>query len=105
MNSEGSIFTDYDGPIEYKEYGAYAQLQKKFLDDRLKFTGSVRYDKSQNFDGNISPRISFPDAHADSSPRLPRTVSSYRLVISRQIAPSRSAPKTLTASTNESVKR
>ena len=59
MNSEGTIFTDYDGPIEYKEYGAYAQLQKKFLDDRLKFTGSLRYDKSQNFDGNVSPRISF----------------------------------------------
>ncbi|CAM3650627.1 TonB-dependent receptor [Flavobacterium chungbukense] len=59
MDSEGTIFTDYDGPIEYKEYGAYAQLQKKFLDDRLKFTGSLRYDKSQNFDGNISPRVSF----------------------------------------------
>jgi outer membrane receptor protein involved in Fe transport len=59
MDSEGTIFTDYDGPIEYKEYGAYAQLQKKFLDDRLKFTGSLRYDKSQNFDGNLSPRVSF----------------------------------------------
>jgi len=59
MDSEGTIFTDYDGPIEYKEYGAYAQLQKKWMDDRLKFTGSIRYDKSQNFDGNISPRISF----------------------------------------------
>jgi outer membrane cobalamin receptor len=59
MDSEGTIFTDYDGAIDYKEYGAYAQLQKKFLDDRLKFTGSVRYDKSQNFDGNISPRVSF----------------------------------------------
>ena len=59
MDSQGTIFTDYDGPIEYKEYGAYAQLQKKFLDDRLKFTGSLRYDKSQNFDGNVSPRISF----------------------------------------------
>ena len=43
----------------YKEYGAYAQLQKKWMDDRLKFTGSIRYDKSQNFDGNISPRVSF----------------------------------------------
>ncbi|WP_343593108.1 TonB-dependent receptor [Flavobacterium sp.] len=59
MDSQGTIFTDYDGPIEYKEYGAYAQLQKKFLDDRLKFTGSLRYDKSQNFDGNVSPRVSF----------------------------------------------
>ena len=28
------------------------------MDDRLKFTGSIRYDKAQNFDGNYSPRIS-----------------------------------------------
>ncbi|MDT0554232.1 TonB-dependent receptor [Urechidicola vernalis] len=59
LNSNGTIFTDYDGPIDYNEYGAYMQLQKKFADDRLKFTGSIRYDKSQNFDGNVSPRISF----------------------------------------------
>ena len=59
MDSQGTIFTDYDGPISYREYGAYAQLQKKLLDDRLKFTGSLRYDKSQNFDGKISPRVSF----------------------------------------------
>lgn len=58
LNSFGTIFTDYDGPIKYEEYGAYMQLQKKFIDDRLKFTGSVRYDKAQNFDGNVSPRIS-----------------------------------------------
>jgi hypothetical protein len=30
---------------------------KKFMDDRLKFTGSMRYDKAQNFDGNYSPRF------------------------------------------------
>ncbi|WP_457616857.1 TonB-dependent receptor [Lutibacter sp.] len=56
LNSQGTIFTDYDGSINYDEYGAYMQLQKKF--DRLKFTGSVRYDKAQNFDGNVSPRVS-----------------------------------------------
>ncbi|HEY9168327.1 MAG TPA: TonB-dependent receptor [Lutibacter sp.] len=59
LNSFGTIFTDYDGPIDYEEYGAYMQLQKKFVDDRLKFTGSLRYDKAQNFDGNYSPRVSF----------------------------------------------
>jgi outer membrane receptor for ferrienterochelin and colicin len=26
------------------------------MDDRLKFTGSIRYDKAQNYDGNVSPR-------------------------------------------------
>ena len=59
LNSSGTIFTDYDGPIKYGEYGMYTQLQKAFVDDRLKFTGSIRYDKSQNFDGNVSPRVSF----------------------------------------------
>jgi outer membrane receptor protein involved in Fe transport len=60
LNSNGTIFTDYDGPIIYDEFGIYAQVQKKFLaEERLKFTGSVRYDKSQNFDGFFSPRIAF----------------------------------------------
>ncbi|MFK5877975.1 MAG: TonB-dependent receptor [Flavobacteriaceae bacterium] len=58
LNSSGTIFTDYDGPIKYSEFGGYAQVQKKFADDRLKFTGSIRFDKAQNFDGNTSPRLS-----------------------------------------------
>jgi outer membrane receptor protein involved in Fe transport len=58
LNSHGRIYTDADGPINYNEYGAYGQLMKKFMDDRLKFTGSIRYDKSKNFDGNFSPRLS-----------------------------------------------
>ncbi|AWX44201.1 hypothetical protein HME9304_01201 [Flagellimonas maritima] len=57
LNSSGTIFTDIDGPITYNEYGAYAQLQKKFLEERLKFTGSVRYDKNEFFDGFFSPRV------------------------------------------------
>ena len=28
------------------------------MDDRLKVTASARYDKAQNFDGNVSPRLS-----------------------------------------------
>ncbi|WP_088340719.1 TonB-dependent receptor [Robiginitalea sediminis] len=58
LNSSGTIFTDFDGPITYKEYGAYLQVQKKLLDERLKFTGSVRYDKNEFFDGFFSPRLS-----------------------------------------------
>ncbi|WP_127140152.1 TonB-dependent receptor [Flagellimonas marinaquae] len=58
LNSNGTIFTDIDGPISYNEYGAYLQVQKKFLDDRLKFTGSARYDKNEFFDGFLSPRVS-----------------------------------------------
>ncbi|WP_442264694.1 TonB-dependent receptor [Tenacibaculum sp. ZS6-P6] len=58
LNSRGTIYTDFDGPITYDEYGIYTQIQKKLMDDRLKLTGSIRYDKAQNFDGNFSPRIS-----------------------------------------------
>ena len=58
LNSFGRIYTDANSLINYDEYGVYTQLQKKFMEDRLKFTGSVRYDKAKNFDGNFSPRVS-----------------------------------------------
>jgi len=58
LNSFGTIFTDNDGAITYNEYGIYTQLQKSLLDNRLKFTGSLRYDESELFDGNFSPRLS-----------------------------------------------
>lgn len=58
LNSSGTIFTDGDGPITYSEVGAYTQIQKKLADDRLKLTGSVRYDKSELFDGQFTPRVS-----------------------------------------------
>lgn len=66
LNSNGTIFTDIDGPISYNEYGAYVQLQKKFLDDRLKFTGSARYDKNEFFDGFVSPRLSLAYTAGDN---------------------------------------
>lgn len=58
LDSHGRIYTDANSIIKYNEYGAYAQLQKKFMADRFKFTGSIRYDKAKNFDGNYSPRLS-----------------------------------------------
>ena len=61
LNSFGTIYTDYDGEINYTEYGIYTQIQKKFdLNEEmsLKLTGSARYDKSEFFDGFVSPRLS-----------------------------------------------
>lgn len=59
LNSQGTIFTDYDGAINYDEFGIYTQMQKKFMEeDRMKLTASIRYDKAQNFDGFFSPRVS-----------------------------------------------
>ena len=59
LNSSGTIFTDADGPINYNEFGAYVQGQKWLVEEKLKLTASVRYDKAQNFDGFFSPRVSF----------------------------------------------
>lgn len=58
LNSHGRIYTDANGVINYNEYGAYTQLTKKVMEDRLKLSGSIRFDKSKNFAGNYSPRIS-----------------------------------------------
>jgi len=61
LNSSGTIYTDFDGPINYSEFGIYTQVQKAIAlagEKSLKLTGSVRYDKSEFFDGFFSPRIS-----------------------------------------------
>ncbi|WP_324025024.1 TonB-dependent receptor [Maribacter sp. BPC-D8] len=61
LNSSGTIYTDFDGPIRYSEFGIYSQVQKTLPfegDKSLKLTGSVRYDKSELFDGFYSPRLS-----------------------------------------------
>ncbi|WP_132704692.1 TonB-dependent receptor [Winogradskyella wandonensis] len=61
LNSFGTIYTDFDGPINYSEVGVYTQVQKALeLNDNLelKLTGSLRYDKSELFDGFFSPRLS-----------------------------------------------
>lgn len=58
LNSNGTVYTDDNETISYSNYGAYAQIQKKILDDRLKLTGTIRFDKSDNFEGNFSPRVS-----------------------------------------------
>ncbi|MFV5690949.1 TonB-dependent receptor [Flavobacterium sp. LT1R49] len=73
LNSHGRIYTDANGPINYNEYGAYTQLTKRFIDDRLKFTGSVRYDKSKNFDGSVSPRVSLVYSGGESKKHNFRT--------------------------------
>lgn len=60
LNSEGTLFLqDSDGEeFNINEYGAYIQVAKKVLADKLKLTGSIRYDKNENFKGQFSPRLS-----------------------------------------------
>ncbi|GGE43949.1 membrane protein [Pedobacter psychrotolerans] len=57
LNSAGTIFNDLNESIDINEYGAFAQVGKKMLNDKLKVTFAGRYDKSQNFEGRFTPRI------------------------------------------------
>ncbi len=58
MFTNGSLFDDKENKIGIKEYGAFVQASKKLLDDKLKLSASIRYDKNENFDGSFTPRFS-----------------------------------------------
>ncbi|MFC4212732.1 TonB-dependent receptor [Pedobacter lithocola] len=57
LNSAGTIFNDLNESIDINEYGAFAQIGKKLFNDKVKFTFAGRYDKSMNFEGRFTPRI------------------------------------------------
>lgn len=62
--SDGTVFNENRGGSTFEririgEFGVYTQISKKFLkEDRLKITASIRFDKNENFDGQITPRAS-----------------------------------------------
>ncbi|WP_209332548.1 TonB-dependent receptor [Lunatimonas salinarum] len=59
LRSNGTIFADTEGnDITIQEIGAFVQGAKRVVNDKLKITGSIRYDKNENFQGQFSPRIS-----------------------------------------------
>ena len=58
LNSQGTLFADSAGRIKTNEYGAYVQVAKRFFDDKLKLTASIRFDKNDNFEGKFTPRFS-----------------------------------------------
>jgi len=61
--TDGTVFnedpnnTGVNERIKISEYGAYLQASKDLMDDRLKLQASMRYDKNQNFEGQVSPRV------------------------------------------------
>jgi outer membrane receptor protein involved in Fe transport len=61
--SNGTIFNEApDDGLNFKririnEGGVYTQIAKTFA-EKLKVTGSLRFDKNENFDGQFTPRIS-----------------------------------------------
>ncbi len=71
LNSKNTIFYEPNGPINIGEYGVYIQLQKSLLKDILKLSASGRWDKSENFKGRLTPRITASVAVAkDNNIRL-----------------------------------
>lgn len=69
LNSEGTLFALDNNGDEYSinEWGAYLQGSKNLMEDKLNLSASVRYDKNEYFDGQLSPRVSalytFADRH------------------------------------------
>lgn len=56
LNSEGTLFADSAGTIGINEVGAYVQISRNLLQERLRITVSGRYDKNENFKGRFTPR-------------------------------------------------
>ena len=57
LHSDGTIFDDATRDITIDEYGAFAQAGKRMFADKLKLTVAGRYDKSKNFEGRFTPRV------------------------------------------------
>ena len=60
LESDETLFAlDANGEeFSINEYGGFVQASKKLFNDAFKLTGSLRYDKNENFDGRSTPRIS-----------------------------------------------
>lgn len=58
LDTQGTLFDDKDKNLHNDEYGAFVQVSKDFLNEKLKLTVSGRYDKNENFVGRLTPRAS-----------------------------------------------
>jgi outer membrane receptor protein involved in Fe transport len=58
LNSEGTLFIDkIDSAIKISEYGAYVQVGREIIKNRLRLTASGRYDKNKYFEARFTPRV------------------------------------------------
>ena len=81
-NSDGTIFSDTAGVvITNQEYGLYAGARKRFAEDKVITTATIRADKNQNFDWVFSP--------AASLVWQPREQDYFRVSFSERFAQSR----------------
>lgn len=57
IDSDGTIFIDEPGnPVRFEQYGAFTQIARQLINERLKITASARYDKNEYFKGRFTPR-------------------------------------------------
>jgi iron complex outermembrane recepter protein len=61
LRSNGTLFADQkegrNGTITINEFGGFLQAGKSMFNNHFKLTGSIRYDKNENFAGQFTPRI------------------------------------------------
>ena len=62
IHPEGNSFTNPIGEdpfatLHYKKIGGFAQVSKRFVQDKLRVIGSGRIDKTQYFDAKFNPRL------------------------------------------------
>ncbi len=74
LQSAGTLFADTkdgrDGKIPVNEYGAFIQAGKSLFAEHLRITGSLRYDKNQNFDGVVTPKVTAVGTFGQQNVRL-----------------------------------
>jgi iron complex outermembrane receptor protein len=59
VNSNGTVFFDTPGhPININQFGTFIQINKDFLNDRLRITGAFRFDKNEFYTAQYTPRFS-----------------------------------------------
>jgi iron complex outermembrane receptor protein len=59
LKSQGSIFPDTLGnKITIYEFGGFVEAEKELMENRLMLKASLRFDKSENFNGHFAPRFS-----------------------------------------------
>ena len=66
-NSDGTIFSDTAGRvITNQEVGLYTGLKRRFFEDKLIGTATIRADKNQNFNWVVSPAASLVYSPSES---------------------------------------
>jgi len=102
LSSKSSLFNDKGENLYYHEYGLFMQANRDLLNDKLRITGSIRYDKNKNFKGNLTPRLSatyrvqkegFIRASFQTGFRNPTPVDQYVLILSGPVTLLGGAPE------------